>query len=236
MTLQELMEHFFRMYERRNRIFLSSFGSRINFLNLALGDLQEAIRKEASAEHIGVALARCVSRIFCIAESFYNLPLVEVLARKYPKGRCTYCNRWPCRCQERRSDAGLALRPSAEQLQWSLGDWCTHFNSLYGLRNKSVGIENILNRLFKEVSELLSIEMMIASMTEATLDEIELEIALESADTLAWTIGVANFLGVDLEEAVLKRFVNDGCWKCHQPQCVCGYFNLRPVKWEELPL
>jgi len=95
MTLREMIEHFFRLYGRRNRIFLSGLGKRINFLNLAIGDLQEAIRKGHNSEIIGMALARVVARIFCVAENFWSLPLVEMMARKYPAGYCIYCQKLP---------------------------------------------------------------------------------------------------------------------------------------------
>ena len=48
----------------------------MNFLNLAICDLQDAVRKEYNSEIKGIALARIVARIFCIAEHFYSLPLI----------------------------------------------------------------------------------------------------------------------------------------------------------------
>jgi len=76
MKLSEMISHFFYLYGRRNRIFLPGLGERMNFLNLAICDLQDAVRKEYNSEIKGIALARIVARIFCIAEHFYSLPLI----------------------------------------------------------------------------------------------------------------------------------------------------------------
>lgn len=229
MNLKEMMKHFFHLYGRRNRIFLPGLRERIDFLNLAIGDLQETIRKEAEDSILKIALARLVSRIFCIAEHFQELPLVEFMARKYPSRYCSYCQQLPCQCPEKRPEAELIVRASDEQWDWGLKRWSFHFQALYGDKNRTRGIENILNRLFKEISELLSLGMRIPNMG-GSLDEIEKEFALELSDALAWTIAVANFFEIDLEEAVLDRYGN-GCWKCHYLSCVCTNFNVEPVKW-----
>lgn len=233
MTLNQMKEYFFRLYGRRNRIFLSGLGERIKFLNLGIADLQEAIRKNYGPEILGIALARIVARIFCIAENFWSLPLVEMMARKYPLTHCAYCQKFPCECSERRPEAVLA-ESAEEEFQWNLKDWCKHLNDVYGEKNKTKGIENLINRLFKEVSELLSLEMDLSnSNADDNLDRIEERFALELADSLAWTIAVSNFLGMDLEREVLKRY-GSGCWRCGKNPCTCSGFNMKPVKWEAI--
>lgn len=227
MELQELMEYFFQLYGRRNAIFLSGLRERIDFLSLAIGDLQEAIRKEVSVQNIEIALARIVARILCIAENFKKLPLVETMARKYH--RCSYCQNLPCICSKRRPEVKLEKLASEKQLHWNLRQWCFHLNAIYGSKNKEKGMENLLNRLFKEISELLSLQMKIPKMA-VTLDEIEREFALELSDALAWTVAIANFMEIDLEQTVLDRY-GKGCWKCHNCPCVCTHFSVEPVKW-----
>lgn len=229
MTLSEMINHFFHLYGRRNRIFLQGLGERINFLNLAICDLQDAIRKEYNSEIKGISLARVVARIFCVTEHFFQLHLIETITRKYPVAHCSYCGNSPCSCQEKRFDA--VLEPISEiQLNWTLKEWQEHLNSFYGKKNKEKGIDNLLNRLFREAGELLALQMML-SRGELIPDKIEQEFALELADIFAWTIAVANLLEIDLEAAVLKRF-EKGCWKCSQDPCVCGNFNVKPVKWD----
>jgi len=223
------MEHFFRLYGRRNRIFLPSLGKRRLFLHLAVSDLHQAIRKERRSDSFDVVLARIVSRIFCIAEHFWSLPFVECLARKYPATHCAYCQRLPCACPERRPDAQLLPVPPTQQLVWTLRDWTLCFNALYGERNRQRGIDNLMNRLFRELGELASVHIRLPQ-TGQTLDAIEEAFALELADIFAWTIAIANYLNRDLERAVLDRF-GAGCWNCRQNPCICTEFNYQLMEW-----
>ncbi|MBU1039303.1 hypothetical protein KKC17_03735 [Patescibacteria group bacterium] len=231
MNLQKLMEHFFKLYGKRNRIFLQNLLQRIVFLNLAIADLQEAIRKQADPADLKIALARIVSRIFCVADYFASDQLAVVMSQKYPNSHCSYCQKLPCKCPEKRPSS-ILTNPNPTQLNWTLKQWCRHFKKIYGAKNKSKGLENILNRLFKEISELLILAMKTPSTFSAhtTIDDIEIEFSKELADTLAWTIAIANLLTVDLEQAVLERYGN-GCWKCHNTTCTCTEFNYDQVFW-----
>ncbi|MFA6296869.1 MAG: hypothetical protein WC663_05935 [Patescibacteria group bacterium] len=222
-SLQDLMIHFWGLYERRNRIFLPSLSARINFLNVGIGNLQDAIRKNGDVEK---ELASVVARIFCVANHFWKLPLVEYMARKYPRGVCSYCLQKSCKCSERRLDPKLSYDPDAVidfvvQMEWTLKEWCASMKEIYGKRNEQKGLENCLNRLFKEISELLQLLMRIPERS-LTLDEMEKEFALELADTLAWTIAIANLLNIDLEAVVLKYYGN-GCHNCHKDPCECTH-------------
>ncbi|MCX6832758.1 MAG: hypothetical protein NT028_11635 [candidate division Zixibacteria bacterium] len=227
-TLVDLMQHSFRLYGRRNRIFLPSLRSRIDFLNLAVGDLQEALRKEAGNLALRASLARVVSRIFCIAEHFLDLPLAEMVARKYLADHCAYCLTLPCSCPERRSEAHLQETPPVEVAP-SLRKICTLLERVYGARNREKGLEYILNRLFKEASELISLSMKRWD-AHTRIEDIEKEFGLELADALAWTIAVANFVAVDLEAAFLERYGN-GCGKCRGNPCTCIGFSFEPLRW-----
>ncbi|MBM2820631.1 MAG: hypothetical protein HW405_391 [Candidatus Berkelbacteria bacterium] len=90
-NLQDMIDCFFRLYGPRNRIYLSGLRKRCDFLIIAIGDLQDAIRKEVSRDLLEIALARIVSRIFCIAEAFGEYKLVEVMSDKYRASGCSYC-------------------------------------------------------------------------------------------------------------------------------------------------
>lgn len=223
------MQHFFHMYGRRNSIFLPGLRERIDYLNLGVCDLQDTVRKEQDSQIIGIALARIAARIFCIAEQFWEIPLVEAMSQKYPTVHCSYCQSYPCKCTEKRPNAILGP-VSEKQLQWSLKQWQEHLSVLYGDKNRAKGIENLLNRLFKEIGELLSLQMRIPSMGISPC-QIEEEFALELADALAWTIGIANFFEVDLEEEVYNRY-GEYCWRCRQDPCTCINFNVEPMEWQ----
>jgi len=233
MELQQLMEHFFTLYGPRNGVFLNSLERRIGFLSLAIVDLRRAIRKQVGISKTGLALARIVSRTFCIAEHFHGgLPLVEALSRKYPEGRCSYCGQSPCICGSRRADFQLEQSVSTEQSQWSLTQWCQHLDKLYGANNSAQNVDNLVSHLFEEVGEVLSLAMKIPNL-DMPPQKIEFEIALELADVLAWTIAIANVFEVDLESVLRSRY-SPGCWKCVQNPCICGPFSFDQVDWLNL--
>jgi NTP pyrophosphatase (non-canonical NTP hydrolase) len=232
MTLDALMKHFFRLYGRRDSLFLPSLGKRRFLLNLTISDLQQAIRKDLEPAAIDGALARIVARIFCVAEHFWHLPLPECLIRKYPATHCSYCQQMPCTCPERRPDYQLAPEVAPQQLRWSLSKWTHHFNALYGDRNRQRGIDNLMGRLYREAGELASVQMRLTE-TGPSLEAIEEAVALELADVLAWTIAVANYLNRDLEQAVLSRF-RAGCPTCKKMPCTCCTpFSFKLIEWRE---
>ncbi|MEK7554745.1 MAG: hypothetical protein AAB518_02055 [Patescibacteria group bacterium] len=232
MSLEELQEHFFRLYGRRNRIFLPSLIARIGFLNLAIGDLEDAIRKTHNRETYQTAITRTIARIFCVAEYFRALPVVPLMCQKYPASHCSYCGHFPCHCEEHRPDPTLVdLGTQEPQLSWGFRDWQLHFDRLYGEKNRDRGVEYVLTRLFKEVSELLSLAMAPTqgdSLT--TLQKIEEAFALELADTFAWTIAVTNFYDIDLDQAIRRRY-GTHCPKCTKLPCECKEFRMHPVNW-----
>lgn len=230
--LDLLQEHFVKLYGRRNEVYLDSRVRRIDFLNIALGDLQDAIRKGSEPLHLKAMFARLPSRIFCIAHGLNNISVTCAMVEKYPKEGCAYCANFPCRCGDRRPEVTLGeWHPDSEQANWSLADWQQHLNRLYGARNKEKGIENIFNRLFKEISELMSLEHSI-DRASLDMDEIEHEYGLELADCLAWTIAAANFYNVDLEQVVLRRYAT-GCGKCKQNPCICINFSFQQIRAQE---
>jgi NTP pyrophosphatase (non-canonical NTP hydrolase) len=222
MILKELMQHFFILYGRRDRIYLPSLEKRINYLGSGIGDLQDAIRKEAQAMSMGDALARVVRRVFCIAEHFKDLDFIGTMTKKYPLTKCTYCGNTPCNCPSTRPKVKLEKGISSEQQQWDLSKWCKSFNILYGRKNKLKGIENLLNRLFKEATELQLLLLQVESgQSKSSLEEVEEEFLLELADAFAWSIAVANFLDIDLVEEVWKKY-GAGCGHCCRVRCRCN--------------
>ena len=214
MKLSEMLGHFFELYGERNRYFMPNLGDRIDFLAVAIGDLQDAIRKDMKKDLVGMAISRIVSRIFCIAEYFnfytiHTLDFVEALASKYPHV-CAYCKTKPCACPKGlRPECDLTLKNNSQDI-WTLHNWCGHLDELYGFNNKKKGIEDILNRLSKEICELVILRFNMERRT-ITREEMIKETGLELADALAWTIATANFLGINLEHYVFLRY-GVGCW------------------------
>ncbi|MFA5775201.1 MAG: hypothetical protein WC864_07475 [Ilumatobacteraceae bacterium] len=232
MILRALEKHFFELFGVRNSIYLDGINARIDLLSMSVGDLQDVVRKEIGRDAYAIALARIISRFFCIDDHFRgNLRLVVAFSRKYPLSGCSYCHQRPCQCSETRL-AFSSIELAGVQAGWTLGDWARHLDSVYGERNRRRGIEYVLNRLFREVEELRGVSRRVPRLTSSATDILN-EYALEIADGIAWTAAAANILGVDLEQAVLGRF-GDGCTSCRTTPCSCTHFAHEQVDWTAL--
>ena len=213
-----MQEHFIHLYGRRNDVYLPGRTVRIELFHRGVADLVDSVRKEANQETIENMSARVVSRTFCIANGINSVSVAEGMQRKYPFEGCVYCHSAPCICEEKRPDADLGWGADISQANWTLRDWQNHLTSLYGERNQQKGLDYILNRLSSEVGELITLEHGVSSKS---MDEIEIEYQLELADSLAWTMAAANFLAIDIQEAVIDRY-GRGCQKCGMNPCNCG--------------
>src|SRR6476620_9907109 len=83
---------------------------------------------------------------------------------------------------------------------------------LFGAKDSRRGVEGTFMWFMEEVGELS------ASLRDRSDPE---NLALEFADVLAWLATLANIAGVDLEDAVARKY-GGGCPKCHASPCVCG--------------
>jgi NTP pyrophosphatase (non-canonical NTP hydrolase) len=82
---------------------------------------------------------------------------------------------------------------------------------MYGHKDEARGIEGTFMWFSEEVGELA------AALREGTREEL----ALEFADVLAWLVTLANVAGVDLDDAVRKKY-GGGCPVCGSLVCSCG--------------
>jgi len=82
---------------------------------------------------------------------------------------------------------------------------------LYGAKDGARGPEGTFMWFMEEVGELA------AALRGGT----HAERVLEFADVLAWLATLANIAGVDLEEAMTRKY-GAGCPGCGQTPCRCG--------------
>jgi NTP pyrophosphatase (non-canonical NTP hydrolase) len=227
MTFQDLICHLYQLYGRRNRIFLQNLEQRILFLNIAIGDLQKANRLNANKFILSIILARIFARAVSVSEHFKDLKFYNLMIRKYPCGSCSYCGGTICKCpNEYHLDGKLSPVSSikSEQYNWSLYTWCKHLESIYGEKNEKQHLDSLTLHLFSEGCELASYAGRIPSIND--IEKIELKFSLEISDVIAWNIGIANYLKINIEKAVLDRYY-PVCWKCRQNPCNCGYFDFK---------
>ena len=92
----------------------------------------------------------------------------------------------------------------------SLADFQQLIRRMYLEKDVARGIDGTFMWLIEEVGELA------AALREGT-DEDRSE---EFADVLAWLATIANVAGVDLTEAVVKKY-GSGCPGCGRLVCIC---------------
>jgi NTP pyrophosphatase (non-canonical NTP hydrolase) len=92
----------------------------------------------------------------------------------------------------------------------SLADFQTLIRQMYFEKDRARGVDGTFMWLMEEVGELA------AALREGTREEQ----AAEFADVLAWLTTIANVAGVDLSEAVRRKY-GAGCPGCGQLVCTC---------------
>ncbi|QEG30800.1 MazG nucleotide pyrophosphohydrolase domain protein [Gemmata obscuriglobus] len=84
---------------------------------------------------------------------------------------------------------------------------------LFGAKDARRGIEGTFMWFMEEVGELS------AALRDPAADPENL--TLEFADVLAWLATLANIAGVDLDDAVRRKY-GAGCPKCGRAPCACA--------------
>jgi NTP pyrophosphatase (non-canonical NTP hydrolase) len=92
----------------------------------------------------------------------------------------------------------------------SLTDFQAKIRAMYYDKDVQRGIDGTFMWLMEEVGELAS------ALREGSAEEL----SGEFADVLAWLATIANVAGIDLGQAVRKKY-GDGCPGCHRLVCVC---------------
>jgi NTP pyrophosphatase (non-canonical NTP hydrolase) len=95
-------------------------------------------------------------------------------------------------------------------MSMTLGQLQQRIRDLYGEKDSRRGIEGTFMWFMEEVGELS------AALRSGTAEER----TLEFADVLAWLVTLANCSGVDLDEAIRRKY-GDGCPGCGRVPCVC---------------
>jgi NTP pyrophosphatase (non-canonical NTP hydrolase) len=83
---------------------------------------------------------------------------------------------------------------------------------LFGAKDARRGVEGTFMWFMEEVGELSA-----ALRDPGQRDNL----VLEFADVLAWLATLANIAGVDLEEAMLRKY-GGGCPRCNASPCTCN--------------
>jgi NTP pyrophosphatase (non-canonical NTP hydrolase) len=92
----------------------------------------------------------------------------------------------------------------------TLREFQSLIREMYHDKDAARGVEGTFMWLIEEVGELAS------ALRGGTADEQ----ALEFADVLAWLATIANVAGIDLEDAIARKY-GGGCPGCGRLACVC---------------
>ncbi len=95
----------------------------------------------------------------------------------------------------------------------TLHDVQARIRALFGAKDGARGVEGTFMWFMEEVGELS------AALRDRSTDADNL--ALEFADVLAWLATLANIAGVDLDDAMRRKY-GTGCPKCRATPCVCA--------------
>src|SRR5262245_42577235 len=97
-------------------------------------------------------------------------------------------------------------------MSMTLAELQQNIRETFGAKDARRGVEGTFMWFMEEVGELS------AALRDRT-DQANL--VLEFADVLAWLATLANIAGVDLEEAMARKY-GGGCPKCQASPCLCG--------------
>jgi NTP pyrophosphatase (non-canonical NTP hydrolase) len=92
----------------------------------------------------------------------------------------------------------------------SFRDFQRLIREMYFEKDRARGVDGTFMWLMEEIGELA------AALREGTPDEQ----AAEFADVLAWLTTIANVAGIDLTQAIEKKY-SAGCPGCGQLVCTC---------------
>jgi NTP pyrophosphatase (non-canonical NTP hydrolase) len=99
----------------------------------------------------------------------------------------------------------------------TLGELQSLIRRMYHDKDAARGVEGTFMWLVEEIGELSTALREHAAGGGPQTHEA---LALEFADVLAWLATIANVAGVDLDEAVRRKY-GAGCPGCGQLACIC---------------
>ncbi len=215
--------------QERNERYLRTDGLRVQHLLAGGGEILDTIERvkpeEKMKQILPSVLAKATLRVFTVLQGLQSKEeIIAELKKKFPESGCSYCGHKPCGCNVMRPEEKVGAQSSEAQNEWTIKEWQTHLNSVYGPNNHAQGLRFIYGRLLSEMNETNVAAMQMEMMPEE-VEKFRQEAVSELADSFAWVIAVANETGIDLENAYVERY-GKGCPNCGQFSCQCGPFTF----------
>lgn len=221
MTFEKRLLDLFELFGLRNAMYMRG-DTRVLFLMDAIRYFGKLVRTGEKDKNImGTAIASLFARTAAFADSFVNLPLADAMCEKYPDGICAYCQHKICVCDPNRKQQIVYGQISLTQKTWPVNDWLRHLDATYGKVNRDRGILFAHSRLYEEVGEVISAQLVDAHDQRLTLTDVRRNISREFADVFAWIFVIAALLEINLDE-VLDLHYSGRHRRCGNRPCTCG--------------
>lgn len=179
-------------------------------------------KKETDKRVLAGLLASVFARTIAFADSFDDLPIIEMFCRKFPPRQCTYCGMCPCKCATHTRPDAVHVEPSAEQLGWSIREHIDNLDAVYGENNRARGIDAALIRLHEEIGEAKAAALLDdLHDPRVTLRHRRENVAAEVADVISWIFAISYILDLDLEQSIIDRY-SGRCKRCNERPCNCA--------------
>lgn len=219
MNLQSQIKNLQELFGQRNAMYLK--GQRLFFLLEAVRLFAKHIRKKSEKPYLESSLASVFSWACAVSDEFNDLPIIDAMREKFPAGRCAYCGEPVCACHiNKRKDITLAV-PDPQQLEWSANDWAANLMAVYGEGNRKNGIQFVIGRLYEEVGETSSAQLLDIHRHGVNLEEMRKSVSHELADVFSWILVISALLEIDMD-AVLQEKYSGLHYRCKRRPCNCG--------------
>lgn len=209
MTLQELTAGLMVTYQQPNAWRYQVPGMANEILRRCTG-LTEAIRKNHQP-----AIHNCTADIMAwiiTMSGGLGIVLDQILSSRFP-GCCPYCRGKPCQCQpENKPSLVTGTLPQLEQKQ-TLRDWQKEMREIYGAANQKREPPFLTDKLVEEAGEVVTATYLHQNKPD--------DFTTELADLVSRLFAIANYLGFDLEKAILDAYPNLHCGHCGKRPCTC---------------
>lgn len=164
-----------------------------------------------------------------------GISLADVVWNRYHAG-CPHCHVAACACPPGRpsrvqlentspvktrrqkgapSKAAVLLQPASD---WTIGDWETHLQGVFGARNSTLHIIDVAARITEQAGDVAK-----AIRQRHVREELEKRVA----DVFAWTVALWNLArahGIDAQSSfadlVFDKYTN-WCARCRERPCAC---------------
>src|SRR5262249_9069351 len=111
--------------------------------------------------------------------------------------------------------------PDPTQLDWSANDWAANLMAVYGEGNRRNGMQFVIGRLYEEIGETSSAQLLDIHRHKMKLDAMRKSVSHELADVFSWIFVISAMLEIDLDRVLSEKY-SGVHYRCGARPCNCG--------------